>query len=93
MLEARRQAAILRYLRNQPECFAFKADVSARGIPDIICCYRGRFIAFEVKGRDEKPTAIQVAQMHRVEVAGGRSYVVETVEQVTRILEKENSNV
>ena len=43
---------ILKYLKEQPCCFAFKEHGGAygtAGIPDIICCYKGKFVAFEVK--------------------------------------------
>ena len=37
---------ILKYLKEQPCCFAFKEHGGAygtAGIPDIICCYNGKF--------------------------------------------------
>ena len=59
-LEQRIQNSILRYLRRQPETWAFKADVSTRGIPDVICVHCGRFVVFEVKQPGKKPTADQI---------------------------------
>ena len=49
--EAKIQARILKYLRSLGRvCWAVKAAVSnERGVPDILCCYRGRFVGFEVK--------------------------------------------
>lgn len=46
---------ILKYLKEQPCCFAFKEHGGAygtAGIPDILCCYKGKFVAFEVKTPD-----------------------------------------
>ena len=46
---------ILKYLKAQSECFAFKEHggmYGTAGIPDIICCYKGQFVAFEVKTPD-----------------------------------------
>ena len=43
---------ILKYLKEQPYFFAFKEFgglYSTAGIPDILCCYKGKFVAFEVK--------------------------------------------
>ena len=44
--------AILKYLKTEPDCFCWKEHggmYGTAGIPDIICCYRGKFVAFEVK--------------------------------------------
>lgn len=46
---------ILKYLKAQSKCFAFKEHggmYGTAGIPDIICCYKGQFVAFEVKTPD-----------------------------------------
>lgn len=43
---------ILMCLKEQPCCLAFKEHggmYGTAGIPDIICCYKGQFVAFEVK--------------------------------------------
>lgn len=85
-LEQRIQNSILRYLRRLPETWAFKADVSTRGIPDIICVHRGRFIAFEVKRPGEKPSAIQIANMQLARTAGAEAYAVESLAEVKEIL-------
>ncbi len=43
---------ILKYLKAIDNCFVFKEHggmYGTAGIPDIICCIAGRFVAFEVK--------------------------------------------
>jgi len=59
------------------------------GIPDIIGCYRGRFIAFEVK-RDAKgkPTAMQAYMMEKITAAGGVATVIFTAEMAGTILDR-----
>ena len=50
-----------------------------KGIPDIIGCYRGVFIGFEVKrpGKDySEPTEYQKMQLANIKRAGGISGVV-----------------
>ena len=45
-------AAILRLLRKTPNCFCWKEHggmYGTAGIPDVIACINGRFVAFEVK--------------------------------------------
>lgn len=46
------------------------------GVADIICCYRGRFIAIEAKAGKGKTTALQERELQRVKDAGGFSLVV-----------------
>ena len=37
----------------------FQAGMGRAGIPDIIACHKGQFVAFECKAGDNKPTALQ----------------------------------
>ena len=55
-------AAILRLLKKTPGCFAWKEHggmYGPAGIPDIIACIGGRFVAFEVKTPTVKLTKLQ----------------------------------
>ena len=55
-------AAILRLLKKTPGCFAWKEHggmYGTAGIPDIIACIGGRFVAFEVKTPTGKLTKLQ----------------------------------
>ena len=36
------------------------------GIPDIIACYKGNFVAIECKAGKNKPTALQDAEMFKI---------------------------
>ena len=46
------------------------------GIPDIIGCYNGRFIAIECKAGKGKTTALQDRELARISNADGLAYVV-----------------
>lgn len=46
------------------------------GIPDIIACFRGRFIAIECKAGNNKPTALQVRELERIALARGVALVI-----------------
>ena len=46
------------------------------GIPDIIACHRGRFIAIECKAGDNQPTALQSRELEAITNAGGLAFVV-----------------
>ena len=81
--------AILKYLKTVPHCFSWKEHggmYGTAGIPDIICCYHGRFIAFEVKTPKGKTTALQDATIKKIISCGGQAYVVRSVDEVKNIL-------
>jgi hypothetical protein len=46
------------------------------GIPDIIACHQGRFIAIECKAGNNTVTALQEAELKKIEDAGGYALVV-----------------
>ena len=46
------------------------------GVPDIICCYRGKFVGIECKAGKNKPTPLQEAEMQKIRESGGMTYVI-----------------
>jgi hypothetical protein len=46
------------------------------GVPDIIACVRGRFLAIECKAGNGKLTPLQSRELATIEEAGGISYVI-----------------
>ena len=46
------------------------------GVPDIVCCYRGHFVAIECKAGTNKPTPLQEAEMAKISQAQGFVRVV-----------------
>lgn len=46
------------------------------GIPDIIGCYRGRFLGIECKAGKGKTTALQDLELEKIRQAKGFAYVV-----------------
>ena len=62
------------YLKTADGFYFFKEHgglYGTAGVPDLICCYKGRFIALEVKTPDGKPTALQDATIKKIREAGG----------------------
>ena len=91
MKEADIVRAILRYLKTVPDCFCWKEHggmYGTAGIPDIICCYRGKFVAFEVKTKIGKTTALQDSVINKIQKCGGKAAVVRSVENVKAALEE-----
>lgn len=46
------------------------------GIPDIICCVAGHFLAIECKAGGNKPTALQERELSDIRNAGGVAVVI-----------------
>ena len=81
---------ILKYLKNLPECFAFKEHgglYGTSGIPDIIVCYKGKFVAFEVKTEKGKLSKLQEITIEKIRKANGMAFKVTSLEEVKKILE------
>lgn len=82
---------ILKYLKAQPECFVFKehGDIyGTSGIPDIICCYKGKFVAFEVKTPSGKLSKLQEITINKIRKAQGAAFKVISLAEVKEILKK-----
>ena len=80
---------ITNYLKTIPDCFYWKehgGQYGTAGIPDIIVCYRGKFIAFEVKADKNKPTVLQAITIKQILRAGGYALVVRSVEEVKKVM-------
>ena len=46
------------------------------GTPDILACFKGRFLGIEVKAGKNKPTHIQLSNLRRIEKAAGVALVL-----------------
>jgi len=59
------------------------------GIPDIVGCYAGRFVAFECKAGKGKTTALQDRELENIRKAKGLAFVIneENVEQIKELLQ------
>jgi Holliday junction resolvase len=80
---------ILKYLKTVNGCFAWKEHggmYGTAGIPDIIACIGGRFVAFEVKTPIGKLTKLQEMTIQRIKDAKGEAYKVTSVDEVKMIL-------
>ena len=83
--------AILKYLKTVSECFCWKEHggmYGTAGIPDIICCYCGKFVAFEVKTKKGRTTALQNSVINKIQKCGGKAVVVRSVNEVKVVIEE-----
>ena len=80
---------ILKYLKSEPDCFAFKEHggiYGVSGIPDVICCYKGKFMAFEVKTSQGKLSKLQEITIKRINESGGMAFKVTSLQEVKDVL-------
>jgi len=56
--------------------FPVASGYARAGIPDIIVCIGGRFIAIECKAGNGKTTALQDKEIEKIHAAGGVAFVV-----------------
>jgi hypothetical protein len=88
--ESRLSGKIMRELRQQPETFCFKVhgnEMMMAGLPDIVCCFRGRFVGLEVKLPEKRDnTSKRQDFVHgQIRRAKGKVYVVCSVEEAMKI--------
>lgn len=57
------------------------------GIPDIIACYKGRFIGIEAKEPGNKPSELQLAHGRQIKKAGGIFGVCYSLDDVKKLIE------
>ena len=90
MLERDVVAAIKKYLASLgSDVFFWKehgGPYGTSGVPDIICCYKGRFLGLEVKLPGGKLTELQKRAIEKINRAGGIACRVESVEDVRAVI-------
>ena len=92
MLERDIVTAIKAYLRTLgADVFFWKehgGPYGTSGVPDIICCYRGRFLGLEAKLPGGRLTVLQERAIEKINAAGGIARRVESVEDVRAIIQQ-----
>lgn len=76
--EARVKTAVKKLLTQEGVYYFMPVSngMGRHGIPDIICCVNGRFLAIECKANGGKVTALQERELLHIASAGGVSIVV-----------------
>ena len=90
MLERDVVAAIKKYLFTLGgDIFFWKehgGPYGTSGIPDIICCYKGRFLGLEAKLPGGRLTELQKRALRKINAAGGIAIRVGSVEDVKSVI-------
>lgn len=87
--ESKVKKEIVVYLDSLPECWHVAYHTMGygkRGVPDRLVCYRGRFIALEIKAPGGKATPWQERCIEEMVSAGGFAGVVHSVDEVRRLI-------
>lgn len=76
--EAKVKKKVVDVLKKNGAYYFFPATggYGRSGVPDIVSCYRGVFVAIECKAGSNKPTALQEAEMRKIREANGFTLVV-----------------
>ena len=75
--EKRVKTKVEAVLKNEGAYYFFPAThgYGRSGVPDIIACVNGRFLAIECKAGGNKPTALQTREIENIRIAGGVAVV------------------
>jgi Holliday junction resolvase len=89
--ESKVKAQLRKYL-DEMDIYHFMPPANGfgrAGIPDIVGCYAGRFVAFECKAGKGKTTALQEREMSHIRAAKGLAFVIneENVHQIKELLQ------
>lgn len=76
-------------------CMPVTGGYGRSGVPDIIACLHGKFLAIECKAGDNKPTALQEKALADIQKAGGSAMVInednfESLEFVIKFIKGES---
>ena len=89
MREKNIENQIKKYLKSKGAYYVkyFGNSYSQVGVPDILACYKGRFIGIEVKNEKGKTSMLQDINLQQIKDAGGISLVARCVEDVSKVID------
>ena len=87
-LESAFQTKVINYLESIGAC-VIKIHVSSyqlEGEPDIICCHKGKFYAFELK-QGSKLSKLQEVKLELIKESGGVAMEIRSLEQLKELFD------
>ncbi len=57
--------------------YASTGGYGSSGVPDIIACYKGKFVAIECKANGNIPTALQRTHLREISIQNGIALVID----------------
>ena len=79
---------IKKYLKDKGAyCVKYFGNAFSQvGVPDLLVCYKGKFLGIEVKNEKGKTSQLQNINILNIRKAGGISFVARSVEDVREII-------
>lgn len=76
--ESKVKASIVKFLKVWDVYYFFPAThgYGRSGVPDIICCVNGKFVAIECKAGKNEPTELQKREIQKIQTAKGIAMVI-----------------
>ena len=76
--EAKVKHKVVEFLKARGVYYFFPATYGfgRSGVPDIVCCVRGKFLGIECKAGDSSPTALQQRELAAIRAANGVALVI-----------------
>lgn len=95
MKESDYQAKIIKHLKSKGAYVVKIQSASRSGIPDLLCCYKSRFLAIEVKTPTtmDNTSDLQELNIDFIRLAGGKAIVAYSKEQVDVILKEIDDSI
>ena len=90
-LEGKLRDQVTAYLKTRRDVWFMKVvgnSIQKAGVADFLICYRGRFLAEELKRPDGKgeATTRQLLELKKVRNAGGMGVVIESLDELVKLL-------
>jgi len=86
MTEQQLQKKVIKYLQDKGAYVVKVISANRSGIPDLLACYKGKFIALEIKA-GSKLTELQKYNIGNIALAGGIAAEVTDVKDVELLLQ------
>lgn len=90
--EGKVKVAVVKLLRQYNVYYFFPPanGYGRSGIPDIVCCVKGKFVAIECKAGTNTTTALQDREIKKIQTAEGHAMVVneENIELLEWVLKE-----
>jgi hypothetical protein len=76
--EGKVKDVVKKYLKEKGIYYIMPATggYGSSGAPDIVVCHKGKFYGLEIKSGANKPTALQMDNLDRIEKNGGYAFVI-----------------
>lgn len=76
MNETQFKEKVMADLKQLEGCYVLKTQERGRvGVPDLLICYKGKFVAIELKAEKGRVTKIQLHTLDKITAAGGLAFV------------------